>query len=503
VLIACLVLWAAIVPVQALIILDDLNIALLNTFNVYYVYVVSFFLMFCIGLAVIPSTGKVILGKPGEKPEFSNFSWFSMMFSAGMGIGLMVFSTAEPLWHFGGNPEIIKGNVEPYSRDAIQSTFRYAFLHYGLHPWGIYVAAGLSMAYFSHVRNFPLTVRSCLVPVLGRYVNGYIGHALDIIAIIATLLGVAVTIGYGVDQLVTGINNLTAFNWLMSSGEDPVPNKTALILVLIFVMCLSTISASTGVQRGVKYFSNLNLGLSLILLFVFLFSGPLIFSVNLYGSALIDYLVTLPIISFEIFELNTTLGDWQEQGTILYWAWWIAFAPFVGLFLARISRGRSIREFILGALLAPAAVCFVWIVLLGGAAVNLELSGIADGRIINAASSAQLFETLNVLLSSGVAKIVSAMSVVLILTFLITSADSGVLVLNTIMAGGTQHSAIKHRVVWGVILTVVIGTLLIVGDGSLEALQKAMIIGALPFSMVMVLMCISVVKAIFMDRKRM
>jgi len=313
---------------------------------------------------------------------------------------------------------------------------------------------------------------------------------------------VAVTIGYGVDQLVTGINNLTAFNWLMSSGEDPVPNKTALILVLIFVMCLSTISASTGVQRGVKYFSNLNLVLSLILLLVFLFSGPLIFSFSLYGSALIDYIVTLPIISFEVFELNTPLGDWQEQGTILYWAWWIAFAPFVGLFLARISRGRSIREFILGALLAPAAVCFLWIVLLGGAAINLELSGIADGRIINAASSAQLFETLNVLLSSGVAKIVSAMSVVLILTFLITSADSGVLVLNTIMAGGTQHSAIKHRIVWGVILTVVIGTLLIVGDGSLEALQKAMIIGALPFSMVMVLMCISVVKAIFIDSKR-
>lgn len=502
VLIACLVLWAAIVPIQALAVLDELNVALLNTFNVYYIYVVSFFLIFCVGLAVIPFTGKLMLGKPGEKPAFSNFSWFSMMFGAGMGIGLMVFSTAEPLWHFGGNPEIIKGNIEPYSNEAIQSTFRYTFLHYGLHPWGIYVATGLSMAYFSHIHDLPLTVRSSLAPILGGHLNGFTGHLLDIIAIVATLLGVAVTIGYGVDQLVTGMNNLVAFDWLMSPGEDPVPTKTSLIYGLIVVMLLSTISAATGIQRGVKYLSNLNLGLSLILLMVFLLFGPLVFSLKLYGSALIDYLATLPVISFEIFELNTPLGDWQESGTIMYWAWWIAFAPFVGLFLARISRGRSIREFVLGALVVPAAMCFVWIVLLGGAAVSLEISGIANGRIISAAPSAQLFETLSVLLSSGVATLVSAMAVMLILTFLITSADSGVLVLNTIMAGGNQHSAIKHRFVWGLILTLVIGTLLIVGDGSLDALQKAMIIGALPFSMVMVLMCVSVVKEIFSDRKR-
>lgn len=502
VLITCLVLWATIVPAQALVVLDDINVALLNTFNVYYIYVVSFFLIFCIGLAVIPSIGQLILGKPGEKPEFSNFSWFSMMFSAGMGIGLMVFSTAEPLWHFGNNPEIIKGNVAPYTNEAIQSTFRYAFLHYGLHPWGIYVAAGLSMAYFSHARNLPLTVRSSLAPIFGRYLNGFIGHLLDIIAIIATLLGVAVTIGYGVSQLVTGFNDLVEIDWLMSSGKNSTPTKTALFIVLIIVMLLSTISAATGIGRGIKYLSNLNLGLSLILLLVFLFSGSLIFPLKLYGSALLDYFLTLPLTSFNVFELNTPLGDWQESGTILYWAWWITFAPFVGLFLARISKGRSIREFVLGAMLAPAAMCFVWIILLGGAAINLELSGLANGKIINAAPSAQLFETLNVLLSNGMAKAVSAMAVVLILTFLITSADSGVLVLNTIMTGGRQHSAIKHRFIWGLILTLVIGTLLIVGDGGLEALQKAMIIGALPFSMVMVLMCIAVIKEILKDQKR-
>ncbi len=496
-----LVLWAAIFPDQALIVLNIANDALLNRFNTYYVWVVSFFLVFCIGMAVIPSIGRLKLGKEHEKPEFSNFSWFSMMFSAGMGIGLMVFSTAEPLWHFGDNPEVINGNVEPYTSDAIQSAFRYAFLHYGLHPWGIYVVTGLSMAYFSYTHDLPLTVRSTLAPLLGSHLNGYIGHILDITAIISTLLGVAVTIGYGVNQLMIGLNDIAEFDWMMSSDENPAPTNTALIFILCIVMLLSTISATTGVGRGIRYLSNLNLGLSCILLLIFLIFGPLFFLLQLYASALLDYVITLPAISVAVFEIKTPLGHWQENGTILYWAWWIAFAPFVGLFLARISKGRTIREFILGAMLAPTAVCFVWIVLLGGTAVNLELYGTADGNIIGAAPSAQLFETLNMMLSGGMSKAVSVLVIILILTFLITSADSGVLVLNTIMAGGEKHTGIKHRIIWGLILTAVIGTLLIVGEGGLEALQNAMIIGALPFSMVMVLMCISVVKEVMNHRK--
>lgn len=502
ILITVLVLWAVISPDQALTILQALNLALLDIFNAYYVYLVSFFLIFCLGMAIVPSVGKLKLGQHDEKPEFSNFSWFSMMFGAGMGIGLMVFSTAEPLWHFGENPETIKGNVEPMTQDVVQSTFRYAFLHYGLHPWGIYVAIGLSMAYFSHVRELPLTIRSSLAPIFGRYLNGITGHILDITAIIATLLGVAVTIGYGVSQLINGFNGLVEFDWMMSSGDSPAPTKSALMLVLILVMLLSTISAATGVGRGVKYLSNLNLGLSLVLLLVFLCFGPLFFSLKLYGSALIDYLMTLPVISFEVFEQNTPLGDWQKSGTIMYWAWWIAFAPFVGLFLARISKGRSIREFVLGAMLAPAAMCFIWLVLLGGAAISYELTGAASGSITGAAPSAQLFETLNVMLSGNMATVVSILTVVLILTFLVTSADSGVLVLNTIMGGGNRYTDIKHRFIWGLILTVVIGALFIVGDGGLEALQKAMIIGALPFSMVMALMCFSVIKEIIYEKKR-
>ncbi|MCP5292824.1 BCCT family transporter [Nitrosomonas sp.] len=500
-LITALALWAAVFPDKALVVLDNASGSLLNHFNVYYVYVVSLFLFFCIVMTMIPAIAKRKLGDANTQPEFSNFSWFSMMFGAGMGIGLMVFSTAEPLWHFGKNPEIISGEIEPYTDEAVRFAFRYAFLHYGFHPWGIYVVTGLALAYFAHRYHLPLTIRSALVPLLGKHLNGFVGHLLDITAIIATLLGIAVTIGYGIKQLIAGMSEITGSEWMiMAPGIDTAPEATrsALLVALLVVMSLSIVSAATGVGRGIKLLSNLNLGLSCLLLLVFSLFGPLVFLLDLYGRACIDYLLVLPAMSVEVFESDTAKGQWQEQGTILYWAWWIAFAPFVGLFLARISKGRTIREFILGAMLAPAAMCFIWITLLGGTAIYLELSGVADKRIIEAPMSAQLFETLSVLLSShwfnGFAQFVSTLTVVLILTFLITSADSGILVLNTIMTGGGYHAGLKHKVIWGLILSAMIAGLLISGGGSLEAMQKAMIIGALPFSIVMLLMCLALAK---------
>ncbi len=498
--ITALVLWAIIYPEQMLVVLNDVNRALLSIFNAYYVYVVTFFLIFCIGLALVPYSGKIRLGAQNEQPEFSNFSWFSMMFSAGMGIGLLVFATAEPLSHFANNPEIIRGHVIAHADGTVQSAFRYTFLHYGLHPWAIYVVTGLSMAYFSYARGLPLTIRSTLVPLFGNHLNGPVGHAFDITAIIATLLGVAVTVGYGVSQLIVGFYGITGWDWMMTATPQPMPTKNILVFALLIVMVLSTISAVTGVGRGIKYLSNLNLGLSCMLLLVFMIFGPSLFSLNLYGQAVLDYMVSLPVISFEVFEFDTPLGDWQEHGTILYWAWWIAFAPFVGLFLARISRGRTIREFVVGAMLAPAAMCFVWIVLLGGAAIHLELSGVAQGDIINAVAPSQLFKTMNIMLSDDMAQLTAILTLVLILSFLITSVDSGVLVLNTIMAGGEESQEIRHRIIWGVILTLVVGVLLIVGGGGLAALQKVMIIGALPFSLVMVLMCCAMIKAIVSKR---
>ncbi len=331
-------------------------------------------------------------------------------------------------------------------------------------------------------------------------------------------------------------------------------------------MALSIVSAVSGVGRGVKYLSNLNLVLSLILLLIFVIFGSFLFAMTTYATALVDYIihyVSLSLVFFSPIDMadfsaalpsaaqpfaadlyggatnawgsfdgfvggleggaanldavtlaaayeagtNGRLFGWQAGWTTFYWAWWIAFSPFVGLFLARISKGRSVREFIVGCVFLPALVCFAWMAILGGTAIDLELSGVADGTIIAASNSSKLFETLSYMLSGGFLWIITLMCVVLILTFLVTSADSGILVMNTIMSGGEQETDVKHRIVWGVILTLVIGALLVAGtSGSganpMATLQNAMIIGALPFTMVMGLMCISLGKALYRDGKR-
>ncbi len=565
--IAALAIWALIWPGNANQALGSLNWRLLEDFNSFYIIIVGLFFFFLLVIALIPSTGKRVMGNSEEGKEFSNFSWFSMMFGAGLGVGLMVFATAEPLGLWGSNPLILDGEVTANSEAAIQSAYRYTFLHYGFHAWGIYVITGLSLAYYAYTRDMPLTIRTALTPLFGRYVNGFFGHIVDILGVVATVLGVSVTIGFGVSQFIDGLYSITGMEWLMDqSGDTPTPGTVGLLAGLITIMALSIISAVSGVGRGIKYLSNLNLVLSLILLLIFIIFGSLLFAMNAYVIGLLDYILnyfslsfvshsplelasfqasikgeaanlakdlyagaTNPWGSFESFKSGLTgdaaaltdetlvsvyaagtqgrLFGWQAGWTTFYWAWWIAFSPFVGLFLARISRGRSVREFIFGCVFAPAFVCFAWMTILGGTAINLELSGVADGAIIGATNTAKLFVTLGEMLPGNILSIISVMCVVLILTFLITSADSGILVMNTIISGGEQETGIKHRIVWGVLLTLVIGTLLVagrVGEGAdpMEALKSAMIIGALPFTMVMGLMMLSLGKALYRDGLR-
>uniref|UniRef100_UPI002494A032 BCCT family transporter n=1 Tax=Roseobacter litoralis TaxID=42443 RepID=UPI002494A032 len=561
-----LVLWALVFPAGAGAILADVNSTLLNSFNTFYILSVGAFAFFLIIVAIIPATGKRVLGTPGQRPEFSNFSWFSMMFGAGLGVGLMTFATAEPLGLWGSNPSVVSGEVTGNTPEALQSTFRYTFLHYGFHAWAIYVVTGLSLAYYAYTRGMPLTIRSALTPLIGRFANGAFGHLIDVLGVVATILGVSVTIGFGVSQLVDGVYSITGAEWMMdTTGDTPVATKAGLIAALVVIMGMSIISAVSGVGRGVKYLSNLNLVLSLILLMTFVIFGSFFFAMTTYATALIDYLLHFVNLSFEAYaplaqdafataapaavqalpaeELSAVysgatnqwgsyagftgglegaaadlpaadldaayaageqgrLFGWQAGWTTFYWAWWIAFSPFVGLFLARISRGRTVREFVLGAVFAPALVCFAWMTILGGTAIDLEINGGADGVIIAASNSAKLFVTLEQMLSGGVLQALIIMCVVLIMTFLVTSADSGILVMNTIMSGGAEETGVKHRIIWGVILTLVIGTLLLAGGGGLSALQNAMIIGALPFTMIMVLMVLSLIKALFNDGRR-
>ncbi|SMO97787.1 BCCT family transporter [Paracoccus laeviglucosivorans] len=502
---ALLTAWALLRPGSAEAILSLLNTEILGVFNLFYILAVGVFAWFLIAVAVIPSSGRRKLGRPDEKPEFSNFSWFAMMFGAGLGVGLMVYATAEPLNLWAANPEIIKGSVVPNSPEAIQSAYRYTFLHYGMHAWGIYVVTGLCLAYYAYTRDMPLTIRTALTPLFGRYLNGLAGHVVDVLGVIATILGVAVTIGFGISQLVEGLYSISGMEWLLQPGQDggpPMPSAVGLIAALIVVMALSTASAVSGVGRGVKYLSNLNLVLSTILLLVFIFFGSFVFAMTTYGTALVDYVLHFPAMSLQAYRTGTALGDWQAGSTTFYWAWWIAFSPFVGLFLARISRGRTVREFVFGAVVMPSLVCFAWMTILGGTSIDLELSGVADGTIIAASLTNKLFATLQFILGDQVYAIVTVMCVVLILTFLVTSADSGLLVINTIMAGGEAETDTRHRILWGVLLTLVIAALILAGGGGLMVLQSAMMIGALPFAFVMMAMCVSLAKALYRDHHR-
>ena len=269
-----LVIWALVWPSNANSNLGSLNWSLLENFNAFYIILVGLFVFFLAVVAVLPQMGQRNMGRADEALEFSNFSWFSMMFGAGLGVGLMVFATAEPLGLWGSNPEAVSGAVAPNSQEALISAYRYTFLHYRFHAWAIYVGTGLSLAYYVYTRDMPLTIRSALTPLLGRYVNGFIAHLVDVLGVVATILGVSVTIGFGVSQFIDGVYAITGAGWLMDmSGDVPKPGTVGLIAGLLCIMGLSIVSAVSGVGRGVKYLSNFNLVLSLILLFTFVLFG--------------------------------------------------------------------------------------------------------------------------------------------------------------------------------------------------------------------------------------
>ena len=504
VLIGLLIIWAAVFPEQAGAALSALNSWLLAHFGHWYMYVVFFYILVCVGLAAWPATGRIHLGKPGEAPEFSRFSWFSMMFGAGIGIGMLTYATAEPIFHFGNNPDVIRGTVLSETHDNVRPAFKWSFLHWGFSALACYALVGLALAFFSYSRGLPLTIRSGLTPLFGKALSGPLGHIVDIVSVIATILGVSVTIGYGVSQFASGIFNITGAGWIMNDRGSPT--VFAMLLALVIVMGASTLSAMSGVGRGIKWLSNINMSLSLFLLGFFTLFGATLFVIKALFVGIWDYLVALVPMSVVVWSNDGTstgeaLAGWQGGWTIFYWAWWIAFAPFVGLFLARISRGRSLREYVLGAMIVPAVMCFVWFAFVGGTAIHLELTGQAGRQILDAGISSQLFETINVMLSPALATGMSVIIVILLLTFLVTSADSAVLIINTIAAAGdASQKGTAHIVLWGAALTLVIGVLLVAG--GLAAINTAMIIGALPFSLVMALIGVSLVKAIVRDTIR-
>ena len=294
-----LVVWALVWPGNASSVLSAVNGSLLNGFNGFYIVSVGIFAFFLFVLALLPATGSKKLGTAETVPEFSNFSWFSMMFGAGLGVGLMVFATAEPLGLWGSNPVVLSGEVAANSAEAVQSAYRYTFLHYGFHAWSIYVLTGLSLAYYAYTREMPLTIRSALTPLLGKAANGFLGHLVDVLGVVATILGVSVTIGFGVSQFVDGVYAVSGMEWLMNGDADaPKPSTVGLIAALLVIMGLSIISAVSGVGRGIKYLSNLNLVLSVILLLTFVVFGSFLFAMTKFGTGLVDYILHFVQMSF-------------------------------------------------------------------------------------------------------------------------------------------------------------------------------------------------------------
>ena len=498
VLIGALIIWAGLFPTEAGEVLLKLQNWSTSVFAPWYIWVTAFYAIVCVAIAIWPGSGRVKLGAPDDKPDFSRFSWFSMMFGAGIGVGMLTYSTAEPIFHFANNPDVIKGLSDAQDPNNVRNAYKWAMLHYGITPWACYGIVGMALGYFAYNRKLPLSFRSSLKPLFGKLLEGWLGHVVDIVAILATIIGVSVTIGYGVSQFASGVFNITGFEWI-SSGNGK-PTLVAQLIALVVIIGASVLSAVSGVDKGIKWLSNINMGLSFFLLAFFAIFGATIFAFRQFFVTIWDYFIALPTMSFTVWP-EGELANWQGAWTIFYWAWWIAFAPFVGFFLARVSKGRTIREYVLGAMVIPAVMGLAWFVLVGGTAIDLELSGVAKGSIVNADISAQLFQTINLILSPLLAKVMSFVIVILLLTYLVTSADSAILVINTIQSAGNRARAhTRHIVVWGLIYIAVVAALLTAG--GMDALRSAMIIGALPFSMVMALMAISLIKALIFDGKK-
>lgn len=452
----------------------------------YYVLLVAGFVVFAIILGA-SRLGTITLGRDGEKPEYSTLSWFSMLFAAGMGIGLVFYGVAEPLSYATVDP---KPGWGAESTENAGLSMAQTFVHWGLHPWAIYAVIGLSLAYAVHRRGRPVSIRWALEPLLGDRVKGWAGNVIDILAILGTVFGVATSLGLGVQQIAAGLDSI---------GLVADPESTVLLIVLITVITfIATMSVITGIGAGIKWLSNINLSLAGILLATVLLLGPTLFIFRNLVESLGFYFGNVLQMSFDVGAYNTDEGQaWFKSWTIFYWGWWISWAPFVGVFIARISRGRTVRQFIAGVLLAPTVVGFVWFAVMGGAGLFRQLFGTGD-LVEDGAESIDAPATLfHVLQDLPLGQISSVVAMIVIALFFITSSDSGSLVVDMLASGGHPNPPTWSRVLWSLVEGAVAVSLLLAG--GLAALQSAAIATALPFSVVLLLMCVAVVRGLRYD----
>lgn len=452
----------------------------ISNFGWFYLLSTAGFVGFCLYLIFSPYSS-IKLGKQDEPPEYSFSSWLAMLFSAGMGIGLVFFGVAEPMNHFAHPPH---GLAEPHSPEAARMALRYSFFHWCLHPWAIYAVIALSMAYAQFRKGESGLISTVFRPLIGRKVDGPIGQLIDILAVLATVCGVATSLGLGTLQINGGLHHIFG-----------VPNTVPIqMLIIVIVTVLYLISASTGLDKGILYLSNLNLLIAGLLLAFVLVCGPTVFILDSFTTILGSYLHEFVKMSFRLTPFRQ--GDeWVGSWTLFYWSWWIAWAPFVGTFIARISKGRTVREFVIGVLFVPSVIGALWFAAFGGSALYFDL--FQDGGIADAVQSdmtSALFITLE---QFPLGIVLGTLAALLIVTFFVTSADSATFVLGMLTTNGSANPPTSTKVIWGILLSSIAAVLLF--SGGLAGLQTASIVTALPFAVIMVFMCLALFIALRKD----
>ncbi len=481
--IVAFVFYALALPEQATAFFGWLRPWLTSTFDWFFLGAANIFVLFCLFLIVSP-LGSVRLGGKEATPDYTYVGWFSMLFAAGMGIGLMFFGVLEPVYHMAisqplGVPSpiaadgsIIAANVEAAKRMGLAATI----YHWALHPWAIYAVVALALALFSFNKGLPLTIRSAFYPIFGERIWGWSGHVIDILAVFATLFGLATSLGFGAQQANAGLTYVFG-----------VPTSTTVQIVLITVITgIALVSVLRGLDGGVKVLSEINMGIAALLLLFVLFVGP---TMTIFS----DFIAGLGTYVAELVPLSNPFGrtdtDYMHGWTAFYWAWWISWSPFVGMFIARVSRGRSVREFIICVLIIPSIVCVLWMAVFGGTAIDQVLSDPTASAV-----KAEVIDSYNPPLSLfamleglPLSSITSVIGVVLVIVFFVTSSDSGSLVIDTITAGGKVDAPVPQRVFWCTFEGAVAIVLLV--GGGLSALQAMVISTGLPFTAVLLLMC--------------
>ncbi|RKL68864.1 glycine/betaine ABC transporter permease [Salipaludibacillus neizhouensis] len=473
------ILWGVINPENLEAVTGEIQGFITDQFGWFYLLAATGFLAFVIFLVFSPY-GRIKLGKQDEEPDYNYITWFSFLFTAGMGIGLVFWGVSEPMYHF--YEPAPSENIESQSIQSAGYALRYAFFHWGLHPWAIYSVVALTLAYFKFRKGTAGVVSAAFEPLLGDRVNGVIGTTINVIVVFATVFGVATSLGFGTAQIGGGISNLFG-----------IDNTTGLqVIIIIVVTFLYMLSSQTGLDVGIRILSKTNIYLAIILMLFLLFSGPTNFIMNSFTQTLGGYAQSLVRMSFQLDTFNME-STWVEDWTIFYWAWWIAWAPFVGTFIARVSRGRTIREFIIGVIAVPTIFGALWFSVFGGTAIHLEyIQGIdVMGVMEEFGMETALFFVLQ---QYNFGWIMSFVAVLLIASFFITSADSATFVLGMQTTNGSMNPANSVKFVWGIIQSATAAVLLLAG--GLEALQTASIIAAFPFAIIMIFMIISLMKAL-------